>query len=1253
MLKISSNYITGSIPAEISNLAMLRSLIANENILTGNVVSLVAALSPLLFRLDLASNKLTGELPCTLSYFDSLWELSISNNLLTGEVYSCLGSMQSLKELYLNGNQFEGSLNSQLFSSTIQVLVFSGNSITGSLPSEIFNAVELRELYGNENSLSGSLPAEFFEISTLHIVNLTGNKLTGTLSSSVGQMALREFDISDNYFVGLIPDTLWGIAYLETLFLSSNLFSGSLSVDMFSLPNASDIALDNNALTGPIPSGGDIYQLSLNPLRNLYLSANMLTGSIPKSIGELLDLLMFDVSYNQITGSIDKNVFYNNQSSLKYIYVNHNHITGKIPATLTTQTSLVQLLLNENEFTGPIPTELSKMRSLEMLLLQGNSLTGRSGIVIANEEEVFLDKLRVIDLSSNSFTGPFPQEVFRPVNIQYVAVVNSCFSGSIPASVCNAHSLLTLLLEGIQSGGACSVYMWDPFSLSDAYLSPGSVGSVPDCLWNMSKLETLHLTGNKLTGTIPSDVNLLNVKALSLSHNLFSGTIPLAIQSSSFTSLDLSHNRFRGTGSAMNSNSSSSSLKINVNRLSGEIPSNFDGIKTVDVVGGNLFDCGDRGDLPSKDPNSESYVCGSSDFDVSLVVWATVCIIYVGVAGTLGYKVYYQANQANTASELNSAEALEDDFDDLHPCFASKLRHFWIIVEARARMLRTWSEYAMALESSEYREVTRFVHVLTFVRKSTIILTAVIAPITCTFYYVSKIYCNRGTHSYQYRWLFTGAFLSGTVPSIIVLVIFFAAVFFLMYRIVHAEAKLVAIGKCVVENSIPAKPADNRQVFDVDEKNRAHVRKSYIFILTCLTLNGLVVLIIKGVYVYASLKDNIPSNAKLFFKLLLSMFDIVWNGVVLSNIVTSFGHFMRSKVRIRLHLSLILFNSIMAPVVASAATDENCFVELFGGIEEVISSSTLTYCARLDPADFTNNPPDCLHYGTLSVSTAYLPPFLYSYQCTSSIFTNFIPVFMFSYVVLAFVVPFFLATIAYSASNTEIFAPCLHLLPNIFWPARLNAADNTSAINAEIVMSCLLQHIVVLITYGLVAPPLAVAVCCNVVITCYQWQILIGRYILCRSQQHGGVAAKSSQSGEGYPLPDMQAATVIELNTQKTVRCARLDEECRGVWLGPLQSVWTIVDMSCLFFAIVFIDMAGDEVGWRRAILSLSLPTMAIPVIFQVLYRGYLQKSFRLILDFVLAKIPCKPSEGVIVKTDIVGSPIPFYEGSANEYGGL
>eukprot|EP01034_Spumella_vulgaris_P034301 gene34301-42300_t len=70
----------------------------------------------------------------------------------------------------------------------------------------------------------------------------------------------------------------------------------------------------------------------------------------------------------------------------------------------------------------------------------------------------------------------------------------------------------------------------DGLSLNCPQMKPIG-GSVLACLFEMPVLETLHLSGNGLTGSLPSnDTNCLQLVDLSLSHNELRGDIPLVLQ---------------------------------------------------------------------------------------------------------------------------------------------------------------------------------------------------------------------------------------------------------------------------------------------------------------------------------------------------------------------------------------------------------------------------------------------------------------------------------------------------------------------------------------------------------------------------------------------------------------------------------------------------------------------------------------------------------------------------------------------------
>ena len=101
------------------------------------------------------------------------------------------------------------------------------------------------------------------------------------------------------------------------------------------------------------------------------LNGNNLTGSLPSDLNNLTSLVTFDVTSNQLTGSIPA---LTGLSSLAGFFVTSNQLTGSIPA-LTGLTSLASFDVNSNQLTGSIPP-LTGLTSLAFFDVTSNQLTG-------------------------------------------------------------------------------------------------------------------------------------------------------------------------------------------------------------------------------------------------------------------------------------------------------------------------------------------------------------------------------------------------------------------------------------------------------------------------------------------------------------------------------------------------------------------------------------------------------------------------------------------------------------------------------------------------------------------------------------------------------------------------------------------------------------------------------------------------------------------------------------------------------------
>ena len=193
-LTLSGNRLSGTIPAELGNLAFLSSLYLYTNQLSGEIPSEMGDLSNLRY-LELNHNQLSGQIPSELGSLSKLERLSLHSNRLTGQIPSDLGSLASLKQLNLGGNQMTGTIPAELGNLTnLTSLGLSNNQLTGSIPTELGNLTNLTGLWLYNNQLTGSIPTELENLTNLTHLYLAGNQLTGCIPAGLRDVANHDLD---------------------------------------------------------------------------------------------------------------------------------------------------------------------------------------------------------------------------------------------------------------------------------------------------------------------------------------------------------------------------------------------------------------------------------------------------------------------------------------------------------------------------------------------------------------------------------------------------------------------------------------------------------------------------------------------------------------------------------------------------------------------------------------------------------------------------------------------------------------------------------------------------------------------------------------------------------------------------------------------------------------------------------------------------------------------------------------------------
>jgi hypothetical protein len=164
-LDLSGNQLTGPVPRELGALSNLEFLRLGQNQLTGTIPRELGQLGELR-HLSLGSrqyigNRLTGEIPQEIGELANLELLDLSKNLLTGSIPPELGNLYRLRHLSLNDNELTGAIPPELGTLVrINAMDLSNNQLTGGIPPE-FGQMRNPELLNlRNNGLSGEIPAE-------------------------------------------------------------------------------------------------------------------------------------------------------------------------------------------------------------------------------------------------------------------------------------------------------------------------------------------------------------------------------------------------------------------------------------------------------------------------------------------------------------------------------------------------------------------------------------------------------------------------------------------------------------------------------------------------------------------------------------------------------------------------------------------------------------------------------------------------------------------------------------------------------------------------------------------------------------------------------------------------------------------------------------------------------------------------------------------------------------------------------------
>ncbi|EXC19951.1 putative LRR receptor-like serine/threonine-protein kinase [Morus notabilis] len=182
-LRLEENYLHGRIPSSIRNCQHLQLLHLYSNSLSGTIPPEVIGLPSLSLSVDLSGNRLSGPLPSEIGNLKFLQELLVFYNQLTGDIPSRIGECESLRWVYMDHNNFSGSIESLHSLKGIEHMDLSHNNLSGHIPKEFAEFVFLVKLDLSFNDLEGEVPSGRIFSNVSGDISLAGNnKLCGGMA---------------------------------------------------------------------------------------------------------------------------------------------------------------------------------------------------------------------------------------------------------------------------------------------------------------------------------------------------------------------------------------------------------------------------------------------------------------------------------------------------------------------------------------------------------------------------------------------------------------------------------------------------------------------------------------------------------------------------------------------------------------------------------------------------------------------------------------------------------------------------------------------------------------------------------------------------------------------------------------------------------------------------------------------------------------------------------------------------------------
>ena len=1123
-VNFSHNFFSHAIPDDLimspPTETILELLYLSGNQLTGPIPSFVYHLPKLKF-LNLYNNQLSNSISNEIGLLrDSIFYINFARNCFTSTLPITLGDLNTVEYLYLYGNRFSGSLLPLAPLTTLRELWISSNLFSKYFPPELCNNHKIRMIAIYDNALSSTLPECLSTLSDLEVFQVQQNELKGDNLQNVFnptiQTRLEFVDLSDNAFSSQFPSNIFHLPSLKSIAAVKNCFEGSIpsticessrylsviALDgmrlspkcmnyiwdpfkisvgsysplmtgtipdcIWSLPNISVVHLAGNGYSGTLPNVIPEHVLGYGAgkctLRDLNLANNKLFGTIPRAI-QSIPFTNLDLSFNKLYGSIDHiiNVPLSNDSNSydgATINLEENRLSGSVPSTWHDAYNLN--VLNGNLFAcmrrDDLPTHDPHFETYICGSSEYNEALQSFGYVLS----ILLLTLGILIILVTFYR---PQMILGAQN------------NTNEKQILKNHRLeksdafVSKTIEALIYTAEFCGHIYD----FDRYL----------CHQKLNRLQEGQIAKNERRTQLNEIKDSTRLSELSR-----------------LSKTSLSESEF-GDGQLM-----ASDTRISV--LTEHSHSVYDEAEKERMI---------------RYRNAFQFLSALSLIRSAAVMIAlyALCIclpvyvlFYIADSDSTRYSSHYQRYGWITTSVFITgtlpAAILLLIWTVLVVLMMIKfIVHFNLHTLESTRLMKLFDFLLLKRNGNDHSEdscgskgnSSKDQRVSINQSSARIDFNG---PSLFTNKNISPMVANRKVEN--------NIGPSATYSSIPGCEIH--------NHLDHSDQDMVDTppSKSTQNNSFSFRatnisfwpsfndPESSMKFHDTEElsisskamevlvanEERKSKLRFWSLYVSIFILNTAICIVINIAYLYIQNASSITSDFKGLMQVFMAGFKIFWNLVAIRIMIAWLPY---NKHSVKLHVFLLVFNSILAPCIATAFTDEACFANFFQGNDVICTSYHITTCLEsyqmVDPTT-KECQTVCTNYADVSYVTEITPSFIYYYTCGSKLLTAYIPVYLYTYTILLFSGP--LVCTLFAAWYQRYFPTfLLKRIDAVLRPGDRGIVLFDRLIRAVSIQALLTQHIVVLLTFGVCCPLLALVMALAISADCFMWQVVITRYI--------------------------------------------------------------------------------------------------------------------------------------------------------------